>query len=411
MQPIIELLRREPRARLFLAVHAQSSVGTGAGYAALILLAYERLHSPLAISLVLGADLLPAMVLGPLFGAAADRWSRRRCAVAAEILRAVAFAGLALVDGIAATVALALLAGAGSALFTPAAMAGLPSLVERRRLAAANSLFAAIADLGQALGPAIAAGVLLAVGPGTLVLANAGSFAISAVVLARLPFGGAARRLGRKRRSLVHEAREGVRVAGRLRGIRAVLAASSGVLLFAGMFNVAELPYASQSLDAGPSGFSALLAAFALGVVAGSLAGASGGPDGLLERRYVAGLGIVAAGFAAAAVAPGLGSALVVFAVAGMGNGLVVVHERVLIQRHAPDRVLGRVFGVRDALTAWAFATAFAVGAPAVVLFGPRGTLLLAAAGAAIVATLAALALGRPAALREPRARAAAGSA
>jgi hypothetical protein len=35
----IELLRREGGARLFFAAHGQSSIGTGAGYVALLVLA------------------------------------------------------------------------------------------------------------------------------------------------------------------------------------------------------------------------------------------------------------------------------------------------------------------------------------------------------------------------------------
>lgn len=394
MRAALDLLRHEPRARRFLAVQAQSSLGTGAGYAALLLLAYGRWHSPLAISLVLAADLAPAMVLGPLFGAAADRWSRRRCMVAAEILRAAAFLGLAFVDGIAATVALALVAGAGTGLFGPAALAALPSLVDRRRLPAANCLFAAVADVGWALGPAAAALGLLAGGPEPIMAVNGLTFVVSAAVLARLPFGSApARPAPLKPPSLLREARQGLRASARLTGIPVVLAASSGVLLFAGLFNVAELPYASGPLGVGSSGFALLLTAFALGVVGGSLAGASGDA---IRRRYLTGICLVAAGFAGAAAAPAIGAALVAFMLAGAGNGLVVVHERLLIQQRAPDAVLGRVFGVKDALTGWAFAAALLAGGPVVALLGARGTVAVAAAGAAIVAVLAATALIRP---------------
>ena len=46
----------------------------------------------------------------------------------------------------------------------------------------------------------------------------------------------------------------------------------------------------------------------------------------------------------------------------GYGNGLLLVYERQLIQAIVPDRLAGRVFGVKDALTAWAFAFGFLVG-------------------------------------------------
>jgi len=46
MKSTFDLLRREPGARVFFAAHAQSSFGTGAGYVALLLIAYERFRSP-----------------------------------------------------------------------------------------------------------------------------------------------------------------------------------------------------------------------------------------------------------------------------------------------------------------------------------------------------------------------------
>src|SRR5436309_9041080 len=117
MRRTLGLLSGEPRARRFFAAYAQSSLGNGAGYVALVVLAYDRWHSPWAITLVLMADFIPAMLFGPVFGAVADRWSRRRIAVAADLMRAVAFVAVGLVGGIWATVALALLAGAGAGLF------------------------------------------------------------------------------------------------------------------------------------------------------------------------------------------------------------------------------------------------------------------------------------------------------
>src|SRR2546423_15543670 len=89
MPRILGLLRGEPRARRFFAAYAQSSLGNGAGYVALVVLAYDRWHSPWAITLVLMADFIPAMLLGPLFGAVADRSFRRRLARLSDLMRAM----------------------------------------------------------------------------------------------------------------------------------------------------------------------------------------------------------------------------------------------------------------------------------------------------------------------------------
>src|SRR5690349_10797042 len=128
------MLRAERAARIFFVSHAQSSFGNGVGYVALVLVAYKRFPSAWGISLVLLADFVPGL-FGAVFGAAADRWSRRACAVVADIARAVAFIGVSYVGGIEATIALALLAGVGTGLFLPAILSGLPTLVSSERVA------------------------------------------------------------------------------------------------------------------------------------------------------------------------------------------------------------------------------------------------------------------------------------
>src|SRR4051812_15889296 len=149
MKAVLDVLSRERRARWFLLASLQSAIGTGAATVALVVIAYDRLHSPWAITLVLLAEWLPSMVAGPLIGAAVDRWSRRTCAIVADVLSGAAFVGLGFVDSLAATVALALVAGVGISLWFPAVLAALPSLAAPERQAAVTSLFGAVRDAGR----------------------------------------------------------------------------------------------------------------------------------------------------------------------------------------------------------------------------------------------------------------------
>lgn len=380
MREIAALLRHERRARIFFLALAQSALGTGAGYIALLLIAEQRFESPWAISFVLVADLVPAMLLGPIFGAAADRWSRKRCAIVADVVRVAAFAGITLVDSYTATVAFAVLAGTGTGLFTPAALAALPSVVDdERRLPAATSLYGAVADFGFTAGPAVAAGVLLLGGTETLMLVNAATFAASALLLAPLRFGASPDKASDVApASLLAEARDGLRATAGMRAVRTILLASSAALFGAGMFNIAELFFAQDDLGTSDAGFAVLVAFFGIGFICGSLAGATGGSPALLKRRYLLGLLAFGAGFFAMAAATAYALAIVTFAAAGFGNGLVLVYERLLIQASVPDSLVGRVFGVKDALTAWAFAVAFLAGGALLEVLTPREVILAA---------------------------------
>jgi MFS family permease len=94
-------------------------------------------------------------------------------------------------------------------------------------------------------------------------------------------------------------------------------------------------------------------------------------------------------------LAPSAVVAAICFVGAGYGAGLLLVHERLLIQRLVPDELGGRIFGMRDSLTAWAWAIAF-VAAPALLSWlGTRATVVLAGCGAFAVWLVAVVVLRR----------------
>jgi MFS family permease len=406
---VLRLLRAEPRARWFFLALAQSALGNGAAYVALLLSAYDRFHSPWAISLVLLADLLPAMLLGPVFGAAADRWSRKWCVVGADAIRAAAFIGIALVDSFSTTIGFAVLAGAGTALFTPAALAGLPSLVPRERVPAATSLYGAITDLGFTAGPGLAAAFLVLTGPTDILFVNGVTFAASAVMLSQLRFGAAApgadRAHGTLVPSLLREARAGLRVVARMQGVRVVIAGSTAALFFGGLFNVGELPFATNDLGTSDAGYSVLVALFGVGFILGSLAGSGGGPGEVLRSRFLQGSLLMGLGFLLSGLAPTPPAALVTFTVAGFGNGLLLVHERLIVQADVPDAVLGRAFGVKDALASWAFGVAFFAAGALLTLVSPRELIAAAGIGGLLACAGSAFGLRRELAGEERRLR------
>jgi MFS family permease len=324
MNPILNLLRSEPRARRFFAAVAQSAFGTGAAYVAVVVLAYERLHSPLAISGVLLAQFLPAMLLGPIVGAAADRWPRKLLLVTADLVRVAAFAGLALVGGFAATLAFAGLAGLGNSIFNPTVIPALPALVSRERQAAATSLYGGLTELGNAAGPGLAAVALVVAGPAWVLLGNAATFAVSAAVLASVRFDAACavEHGGGRRPGLLRSAWAGLRATAADRGIRAILLTSSAAVVCLGAVNIGELLLAKNALGASDAQFSILVATMGVGISLGSLASSGGGAVALLKRRYLGGLLLCAGGLVAAGLTPTYPLAVPCFALMGVGNGV-----------------------------------------------------------------------------------------
>ena len=385
--------RGERRARWFFAAHLQNALGTGAGYVALLVLAYDRLGSAWGATAVLLADLIPAMLLGPALGRLIDRHGRLRSAIAADVIGALAFAAIVFAHGAIPLVALALVAGVGSALFRPATCALLPAIVDERRLGAANGLFGAMRETGQLLGPALAAGLLLLAAPELIIAFDAVTFAASALLLSRLR--GGIRPVAPAAAEVV--AADSARSLLRERTVRSLVGTSGAVMLVAGATNVAELVIARRDLGAGSTGFALLVSAFGCGMLAGSLLG--GRDDERVTARYLTAIALLGLGLLGTGAAPTLPLAMLAFALAGVGNGLFLVTVRVLMQRLIPEHLHGRAFGLQDAVDSWGFGAAILAGGALAAGLGGRATFLLAGAFALIVLCAAARAVSatRPA--------------
>jgi MFS family permease len=369
-------------ARRFFAAHAQSCLGTGLAYVALPLLAYERFDSAWAIAAVLLPDVLPAIVVGPLLGALVDRVGWRFCAAAADALRCIAFLVVMRASSLPWMIAGAALAGLGTALFQPAALTGLPRLTSGERRAAGMGLFGALDDLGLTLGPALAAVAFTVVEPGTLMAVNALTFAVSAVLVGTLPAASLAaeeREEVRPRRSLLSEARTGVRdVMGRPH-VRTLLASSTGVVLCVGVMNVGEVVLARDVLGVGDSGLAAMVTAGGVGTVLGSLATrfTDAGPS-MWRRAYLIGLTAMAAELLACAALNSFWVAIPTLTLGGFGNGIALVHDRLLLSEGTPESLHGRVFALQKTCVSLAFALSFVGAGAAIVLGGVRLAFLLA---------------------------------
>jgi MFS family permease len=406
---LFTLLRDTPGLRRFFAAFFQSQVGTGAAYVALLLVAYQRLHSGWAISLVLLGEFLPGIVLAPLFGSLADRISRRRLAVCADLLRAVCFIAIATIPSFAATVAFALLAGVGTALFRPAINSALPGLVPPERRSQLTAIFYASINTGLMLGPAIAAGLLLVTTAPVVLVLNALSFVASAVLLGGVDLGPWAAARGdadvdvggdvdvgaaageNAPVSVWADTRAGTQAALALPGVPVLMGVGALVVLTGAMFNVIAPLLATGPLHAGGSGYSVLMALYGLGMVAGSWTNARAGSDiAGLRRRWLVGIALSGIAMAIAAIAPNFGLALVAFTFIGLGENLLVGPEMRLMQEMVTDRLLGRVFGLKDVLENIAFVAAFLGAGALLSLIGVRTvfvgagvvTVALAAVGA-----------------------------
>jgi MFS family permease len=370
---------RDRASRRFFTAHGQSCLGSGLAHVALPLLAYDKTGSAWAVTAVLIPDLLPAILFGPLLGALVDRVGWRVCAIAADLLRFLGFTFAVFAHSLPSLVVAAAFAGTGTALFAPAALAGVSHLAPGERRPAALGLFGALDDLGLTVGPALAAGLLAVTGAGALLAVNAASFALSAILLAGVP-GHRRPAEGVEHRSLITDLREGLRSIGGRADVRLLLGSSTAAVLFAGVTNVGEVLLARDVLHAGGSGLAAIVAAHGAGTVLGSLA-ARFKLTFQWRRAYIAGLSCMAIDLTLCALCSNFWLLLPVFVLGGFGNGFALVHDRLLLGGAVPDALHGRVFALQKALTSLAFAGSFLAASVMISAGGVQLTFAVAAVG------------------------------
>ncbi len=388
-------MRANPSLRRLLAAWLQSCLGTGAGYVALLLLTVRYLHSAWAVTAVLLADFLPAIVLGTIFGALADRHSRRRLVVIANLVQAAAWVGLAFVHTAAPILTLAVLAGVGNALQRPAMRAALPVVAgDARQVAAA--WFDTCRWLGITVGPAIAAALFAISGVALPLALNGLSFLLAAAAISTLAIERPASS-GHHEEAAGSGLRDGLSIAFAAPAVAAVIACSAAAVIAGGLLNVCEPLLATKVLHGSGSDYALLVACYGAGMVTGSVLVARRGEveAALIIRRYLAALLLSGLGMAASAIVGSVAPATIAFAATGYANALLVVSETQLIQLRVPNAVQGRLFGAKDTLEG-AFYLLGLLGAGALVAAGGVRLTLATGAGLYGICTLAGVVALRP---------------
>jgi MFS family permease len=339
------LLAREPSfRRLFLATLG-SGLGTWLALVALQIDILRRTHSPVWMSALLIASILPTFVVGMLGAPLVDRLSRRGIMIAADLMRFGVFCALPFATDATAIVALAAVAGVAGGFFRPAVYAGVPNLVPDADLAGANSLLQTIDNATWAVG-SLAGGVIVAAwGPHPAYWLNAATFLLSAALLARIP-SGLLQEAKAGTRGHWRDLADGLRVVQRSRALLTVLIAWSVAMVANAFVNVGEPFLATAAFSAGSFGLGLLMAAAGVGLATGAFLAGSWVDERGVANVYGASLGLMAIGVGAAAAAPSVWVAAAAVVVSGAGNGAAIVCNALLVQRGVADRLRGRVFTV-----------------------------------------------------------------
>ncbi|MFZ3498335.1 MFS transporter [Streptomyces sp. 5.8] len=326
-----------------------SSLGDGVMHAALPLIALTLTRDPMALAVVTAVGTLPWLLFGVLGGALVDRWDRRRTMWVADAGRAVLLVipvAAAVLDvlSIPLLAAVAFLLGLGGLFFDTAATAYLPDLLGRdpALLERANSRLRGTQTAASGFAGPPAGSALLALGRAVPLLADALSFAVSALLVRSLPALPAPVR-PEARESLLRQARAGASYVFKDRLLLGLaLRPAVGNIAFLAVETVLAL-FAHDRLGIDTFGFGLLLTAEATGGLLGAgiasfLGRRLGTGTALTCTAAVEGLAILGL-----AVAPNPYVAGLALAVCGAGMGATMVLAPSLRQAIVPAHLMGRV--------------------------------------------------------------------
>jgi predicted MFS family arabinose efflux permease len=258
---------------VFLAA-AVSQIGDQMMPVAIAFAVLDLTGSPADLGYVLAAGTAPLVALLLAGGVIADRLSRRRLMVSADVVRLVTDGALAalLLSGHARLwhlIVLQAVHGGASAFFGPASTGIVPQLVADDHLQQANALRGLTMSVGGILGPAIAGALVATVGSGWAVAGNAATFAVSAVFLFRVRAPALER--SAERVTFLGDLLHGWREFRSRTWLWTIVAQSSLVHLVAiAPFMALGAVIAKRSLG-GAGAWSLILAVFAAGTLVGSV--------------------------------------------------------------------------------------------------------------------------------------------
>jgi MFS family permease len=368
--------------RRFVAGQSLSLIGSWTQTIAEGLLVWQMTHSSIVLGLVAATRYVPVLIGTPYAGLIVDRHDKRHMLMLTSTvlgLTSLAMGAAVLTNVIAIWMAFlsAVVSGTMTCLDNPARMAIIPELVGTPLLRRAITTNSIMANVGRALGPAVAAALVHFYGLGSCFVFNAASFALVIAALLRLnttmlnSVGVVGRTAG--------QVREAIRIARGDRNIAGPLMMMVFVGTLTYEFETSLPVFAEQTLRAGVYGYSWLTTAFGVGAVMAGLVLVKWPQTGLAQLLWVA------AGYAAAmallALSPTLPAGVGAAWLVGAASIAFLTTGNSTIQLAAPPQMRGRV----TALWTTAFIGSTPIGAVAVGViahfYGGRGALAAGVAG------------------------------
>lgn len=361
---------------------------------ALLLLVARDTESGIAIALLLLVGDFAPTLLSPFSGVLSDRLDRKHLMIIAEFAQGAIIVVIALVTmPLAMLLALVALRTTFSGIFQPASRSSVIALVPRERLESANAVLGFGTHGFDLVGPLVGAAILPFVGLRGMLLVDAATLFLSALLLIRLPSLPPVT-LKDERVSFLRDAGDGLQYIWRIPMLRVITVGFCAAVIFSGSDDVALIFLAQGPLGGGEPSTSLLYAGAGTGLIVGFLLLAGFGARVPMTILMLGGFAISGMGNLLTGVSWAIPVAFAMQSVRGLGISLIDVGTNTLIQRTTPSGMQGRVFANLYGAIGLAAGLSYAAGGVLLDAAGPR--LVLICAGLGTLATTVWIALRLP---------------
>jgi MFS family permease len=389
----LTLLRDNAPFRALWLSRSVSFIGDSLGMIALLLFVARDAGSGVAVALLLLVGDFAPTILSPFSGALSDRLDRKRLMIASELAQGAIITLIALIDmPLPALLGFVALRTTFAGIFQPASRSSVTALVRKDRLESANAVLGFGTHGFDLIGPLLGAAILPFVGVRGMLLADAATFLISALLLMRLPALPSVT-LEDERLSFLREAGHGMKYLWKIPALRVITVGFCALVAFSGSDDVALVFLAQGPLGGGESAASLLYAGAGTGLLIGFLLIAGFGARVPTAILMLAGFAIGSTGNLLTGLSWALPVAFAMQVVRGLGISLIEVATNTLVQQIVPADMQGRVFANLYGAIGLAPGLSYAVGGILLDASGPRLLLIIAGLGGSAATAWTALRL------------------
>ena len=347
---------------------------------------YELTSSPLMVTMVTAAMMMPMLFLSLVGGALADRVDRKMITLVSDVTLLASFSALFAISaaGVMAPwhiIAISVINGIAFSMAISARQALISGLVHREQLRTAVGLSATTYNSAQIIGPAIAGSILPFFGP-TWALGISALVVVPALFLYSSLKPTHHHSSNQAQGSIIENVKAGLSYAYSNSTLRFLMLGTMVMILTVGSFQSLMPVFAEEVLNVGAGGLSVLLLFAGVGALTGSITVVIiDDKIGHQKLELVFGLVAVAA-LTAFALSPWFALSILLVTITSFATTAFMVVNMTVVQVLTPDYIRGRVVSVRFLVIGLMPFGAVSMGALAESLGASTAVAIIAGVGA-----------------------------